>query len=158
MILSAEMEILSSPAQQGGAGGELELLSRSFTAAAEDVPATVTRIRVSSRGDVVGTIELLTVGQGGERHLVVGGQEWFKPDFMGEADSRAHFAAVADRLMDEAVALAERLGLSLSTVTPGSLTTADRLAARGFRQAGDLWYREKPGWQAFGDVRFGGAS
>lgn len=153
--MPGDIEILPPAAQQGqGGGGELERLSASFTAAAEDVPATHTKVRLSARGEVVGTIELFMVGQGAERHLVVGGQEWLKPEFMLDVDSRAHFAAVCDRLLDEAVALAERLGVSLSTVTPGSLATADRLAVRGFRQAGDLWYRGRPGRRDV-DVRFG---
>lgn len=137
--------------------GAMEQLSRTFTATAEDVPTTYTKIRLTAHGRLVGTVEVLTVGQGCTRHLAVGVQEWFRPEHLGDADSRAHFAAVSDRLMDEVVALADRLGLSLSTVESGSLMKADRLAARGFRQAGDLWYREKPGWQAFGDVRFSGA-
>ena len=144
MILSGDIEILAPADEQAPAGGEVERLSATFAASAEQVPATNHRIELRGHGRVVGTVELFTVGQGGDAHLVVGGQEWFRPEHLGEADSRAHFAAVADRLMDEAVALAERLGLSLSTVTPGSLATADRLAARGFRQSGDLWYRGRP--------------
>lgn len=142
-ILSG-IEILPSTAQPSP-GGEVELLSRSFAVAAEDVPATRTVVRLTDRGQLVGTVELLTVGQGDGGHLVVGGQEWFKPDYLFSDESyRAHFAAVAERLLDEAVAVAEGRGLSLSSVTPGSLSSADRLAARGFRQAGDLWYRERP--------------
>lgn len=125
------------------ASTSLSPLSASFTAAAEQVPAVATRIRVYDRGEMVGQIEVMH--QRGGRHLVVGEQEWQQPEFLAMSAQKVHFTAVADRLLAEAVALADRLGASLSTMLPGSLSPAERLAEHGFHRAGDMWFRERPG-------------
>lgn len=123
---------------------DLDPLSRSFTAAARDVPATHTVIELTERGQVVGSIEVMHQRNG--QHLVIGEQEWHQPFGMfATGTSTRHFAAVVDRLMAEAVALADRVGAGLSTAIPGSLAPAERLRAHGFHQVGDKWYRDRPG-------------
>ncbi len=117
---------------------------RSFTAVAEDVPTTHTRIRLTDpHGTAVGSIEVIS--QLGGTHLVAGQENWWRPDGLTAEEVPAHFAAVAARLMDEVVAMADRLGVSLSSAPPpGLLNAEERLAERGFRRAGDLWFRQAP--------------
>lgn len=130
------------------ASGEV---ARPFTVATDRVPAVHTRIRLTEHGEVVGEIEVMHQAAGS--HLVIGEQVWHKPVWLPVGTtSQRHFAAVSERLVEEAIALADRLGASLSTMTPGSVLPAERLQARGFHRAGDMWFRERPGSVVVGTV------
>jgi hypothetical protein len=131
--------------RRASAAAGLSSLAESFTVRAVDVPATHTVIQLTDgRGEVVGSIELMRQRNG--VRLVVGEQEWEQPGgVFGAPDPKLHFGAVVDRLMAEAIALADRLGASVTTTLPGSLAPAERLRAYGFHQAGDMWVRDRAG-------------
>jgi hypothetical protein len=119
--------------------GRMTRLAGSFAASSVDVPAVHRRIRLHAGGELVGEVELLAQSDG--KHLVVGEMEWQQPDgrFGLSPTSAEHYAAVVDRLLIEAVAEANRIGATLTVMTPGTLATAEMLRERGFRLSGDRW-------------------
>ncbi len=103
-----------------------------------DEPRTVTCIRLLRRGGTqVGNLELL----GQDRNLMVGRLAVFP----GNDDDRDHtLEAVTERLITEAVRIADKRAATLAIAGSWPWPAAELLRASGFSEAGPVWLHTRP--------------
>lgn len=106
-----------------------------FSVAICRVPAQHLQIRLLDGDFLAGSLELAVLENG----LLMLCAEWRRPEKLGD-DTPWDPEAVRERLIVEAIRLADERGASLGMGLPGFLLDR-RLKAHGFVPAGDLWYR-----------------